>query len=77
MELHFFFVSLNNSFKGKGLNIVTQLPNQPFPPILIAFIVFSSISYLFSCYWDIVRDWGLLRCHARHRFLRDELLYRP
>lgn len=45
---------------GKGLN-ATNITDAGFPPMLIVLIVFSSIAYLYTTYWDLVRDWGLLR----------------
>ncbi|KAL4577276.1 hypothetical protein LXL04_013382 [Taraxacum kok-saghyz] len=34
----------------------------------------SSISTVFSTYWDLVCDWGLLRRHSENPWLRDKLL---
>lgn len=34
----------------------------------------SGITTVYSTYWDIVIDWGLLRRNSRNRWLRDKLL---
>ncbi|XP_047158069.1 phosphate transporter PHO1 homolog 3-like [Vigna umbellata] len=36
--------------------------------------IFSISTAIFSTYWDIVIDWGLLQRHSRNRWLRDKLL---
>ncbi|KAJ6902578.1 EXS family protein [Populus alba x Populus x berolinensis] len=36
--------------------------------------VFSAIATIFSTYWDLVFDWGLLQRHSKNRWLRDKLL---
>ncbi|KAG9146923.1 hypothetical protein Leryth_021560 [Lithospermum erythrorhizon] len=37
-------------------------------------VVFSIIATLVNTYWDIVRDWGLLRRNSKNSFLRDKLV---
>ncbi|GFP90381.1 phosphate transporter pho1 homolog 5 [Phtheirospermum japonicum] len=34
----------------------------------------SGITTIYNTYWDIVRDWGLLRKNAKNKWLRDNLL---
>ncbi|XP_054793039.1 phosphate transporter PHO1 homolog 3-like isoform X2 [Prosopis cineraria] len=36
--------------------------------------VFSICAAIFSTYWDIVVDWGLLRKNSKNRWLRDKLI---
>ncbi|KAL3636587.1 Phosphate transporter PHO1 9 [Castilleja foliolosa] len=34
----------------------------------------SGLTTIYSTYWDIVKDWGLLRKNAKNKWLRDNLL---
>ncbi|KAL5811983.1 hypothetical protein ACOSQ3_026933 [Xanthoceras sorbifolium] len=34
----------------------------------------SAIAAIYSTYWDLVVDWGLLQRHSKNRWLRDKLL---
>ncbi|KAK7400895.1 hypothetical protein VNO78_12204 [Psophocarpus tetragonolobus] len=36
--------------------------------------IFSVSTAIFSTYWDLVKDWGLLQRHSKNRWLRDKLL---
>ncbi|KAG5010935.1 phosphate transporter PHO1 homolog 3-like [Glycine soja] len=36
--------------------------------------IFSISTAIFSTYWDLVLDWGLLQRHSKNRWLRDKLL---
>ncbi|KAG6647337.1 hypothetical protein CIPAW_07G072400 [Carya illinoinensis] len=36
--------------------------------------IFSAIVAIFSTYWDLVFDWGLLQRQSKNRWLRDKLL---
>ncbi|XP_027347383.1 phosphate transporter PHO1 homolog 3-like isoform X2 [Abrus precatorius] len=36
--------------------------------------MFSVSTAIFSTYWDLVIDWGLLQKHSKNRWLRDKLL---
>ncbi|KAL0693174.1 hypothetical protein Bca4012_060354 [Brassica carinata] len=36
--------------------------------------IFSAIAAIFSTYWDLVLDWGLLNRTSKNRWLRDKLL---
>ncbi|CAJ1939798.1 unnamed protein product [Sphenostylis stenocarpa] len=36
--------------------------------------IFSISTAIFSTYWDLVKDWGLLQRHSKNRWLRDKLL---
>lgn len=45
------------------------------PNIFAAWVVFAIISTLFSFYWDIKHDWGLLEKSRKNPFLRDNLCY--
>ncbi|KAJ1405806.1 SPX domain [Sesbania bispinosa] len=36
--------------------------------------IFSISTAIFSTYWDLVIDWGLLQRHSKNRWLRDKLL---
>ncbi|RDX90827.1 Phosphate transporter PHO1-like 3, partial [Mucuna pruriens] len=36
--------------------------------------IFSVSTAIFSTYWDLVIDWGLLQRHSNNRWLRDKLL---
>lgn len=36
--------------------------------------IFSVSTAIFSTYWDLVIDWGLLQRHSKNRWLRDKLL---
>nr|QDJ94058.1 PHO1 [Glycine max] len=36
--------------------------------------IFSISTSIFSTYWDLVLDWGLLQRHSKNRWLRDKLL---
>jgi hypothetical protein len=60
---------------GKGTGSATAA-NGIVPPMSIAFIAVSAVSYIYNCFWDVYMDWGLFRRHQTHRFLRHELLYR-
>ncbi|KAL5701300.1 Phosphate transporter PHO1 3 [Ranunculus cassubicifolius] len=40
----------------------------------IVALVSSGIATIFSTYWDIIIDWGLLQRHAKNRWLRDKLI---
>ena len=40
----------------------------------IAAIISSGIAAIFSTYWDLVFDWGLLQKHSQNAWLRDKLL---
>lgn len=40
---------------------------------IIAWIA-SAIAVIFSTYWDLVLDWGLLQRKSNNRWLRDKLL---
>lgn len=37
-------------------------------------LVTSALAVLQNTYWDIVRDWGLLRRHSKNPYLRDQLI---
>ncbi|KAF6171807.1 hypothetical protein GIB67_007328 [Kingdonia uniflora] len=41
---------------------------------LILAVVSSAISGVYSTYWDLVVDWGLLQKKSKNRWLRDKLL---
>jgi len=44
---------------------------------LMAFWIFTaSISTIYSCAWDFLMDWGVLRLHSKNFLLRDHLYYR-
>lgn len=43
--------------------------------IFAAWVVFATVSTLFSFYWDIKYDWGLLGDSRKNPFLRDNLCY--
>lgn len=45
------------------------------PNIFAAWVVFAVISTLFSFYWDLKYDWGLLEKSRKHKYLRDSLNY--
>lgn len=36
--------------------------------------IFSISAAIFSTYWDLFIDWGLLQRNSRNRWLRDKLL---
>lgn len=40
---------------------------------IVAFIS-SAFAAVFSTYWDLVFDWGLLQKHSKNPWLRDKLL---
>ncbi|XP_077245662.1 phosphate transporter PHO1 homolog 3-like isoform X2 [Tasmannia lanceolata] len=48
------------------------LNNGMFWKVMAAFT--SAIATVYSTYWDIVMDWGLLQRHSKNRWLRDKLL---
>ncbi|KAF3682640.1 Phosphate transporter PHO1-3 [Capsicum annuum] len=39
-------------------------------------IVMSSAATVYQLYWDFVKDWGLLQCHSKNPWLRNELILR-
>ncbi|KAK4376513.1 hypothetical protein RND71_002809 [Anisodus tanguticus] len=39
-------------------------------------IVMSSAATMYQLYWDFVKDWGLLQCHSKNPWLRNELMLR-
>ena len=39
-----------------------------------AYIFWSAVACSYALTWDFTVDWGLLRPHARHPYLRDELI---
>lgn len=39
-------------------------------------IVVSSVATVYQLYWDFVKDWGLLQCHSKNPWLRNELMLR-
>ncbi|XP_009614438.1 phosphate transporter PHO1 homolog 1 isoform X1 [Nicotiana tomentosiformis] len=39
-------------------------------------IVMSSAATIYQLYWDFVKDWGLLQCHSKNPWLRNELMLR-
>lgn len=39
-------------------------------------IVMSSVATVYQLYWDFVKDWGLLQCHSKNPWLRNELMLR-
>eukprot|EP01132_Coremiostelium_polycephalum_P004829 gene4829-6018_t len=43
--------------------------------MIILWILTASISTFYSCSWDFLMDWGLLRTHSRNFLLRDQLVY--
>jgi hypothetical protein len=45
------------------------------PKIFSAWVAFAAISSLFSFYWDIKQDWGLLEKSKKNPYLRDTLSY--
>ena len=38
-------------------------------------IIFASLSTLYSYYWDLKMDWGFLDPNSKHKYLRNELSY--
>ncbi|KIY70704.1 EXS-domain-containing protein [Cylindrobasidium torrendii FP15055 ss-10] len=38
-------------------------------------ILFNTIYALYAGTWDLLMDWSLMKPRAKHRFLRDDLLY--
>ncbi|MCD7472615.1 hypothetical protein HAX54_013896 [Datura stramonium] len=36
----------------------------------------SSAATVYQLYWDFVKDWGLLQCHSKNPWLRNELMLR-
>lgn len=41
----------------------------------VLWCIFGTCYALYASAWDLLMDWSVLRPRARHRFLRDELLY--
>lgn len=41
---------------------------------LVLFILASIVATLYTLYWDLVVDWGLLNRKSKNRWLRDELI---
>ncbi|GAQ90378.1 phosphate transporter [Klebsormidium nitens] len=41
---------------------------------LVLSIIAAVVATAYQAYWDLVMDWGLLRRHARHPWLRDQLV---
>ncbi|KAF5206406.1 Phosphate transporter pho1-like protein [Thalictrum thalictroides] len=37
-------------------------------------LITSIIATVFSTYWDLIVDWGLLQRHSKNRWLRDKLI---
>ena len=51
--------------------------NSPTPYLAcrIVWIVFATISVLYSYYWDIKYDWGILEKNSKFMILRNKLSY--
>lgn len=47
---------------------------QKTTPWLAVFIVVSSVVAVYQLYWDLYKDWGLLRTNSKNYLLRDELM---
>lgn len=45
------------------------------PNIFSAWVAFAVVSTVWSFYWDLKMDWGLLTSNCKYRFLRDDLSY--
>ncbi|CCL99566.1 uncharacterized protein FIBRA_01584 [Fibroporia radiculosa] len=44
-------------------------------PRFVAWLVLGVIYASYAAAWDITMDWSLMRPHAKHRFLRSDLMY--
>jgi len=44
-------------------------------PLFALWLICNTVYSVYSASWDFVMDWSLLRPHAKHFFLRDELGY--
>ena len=45
--------------------------------VLVLYIIFATISTVYSYYWDLTKDWGFLEKNSKHRFLRNQIAYKP
>lgn len=44
-------------------------------PLLALWLICNTVSSTYATSWDLLMDWSLLRPHAKHFFLRDDLGY--
>lgn len=45
-------------------------------PLRVLFIIASIIATIYTNYWDLCVDWGLLNSQSKNRWLRDKLILR-
>ncbi|VDB96024.1 unnamed protein product [Peniophora sp. CBMAI 1063] len=41
----------------------------------VLFVLFATLYACYACAWDFLMDWSLLKPHAKHPLLRDNILY--
>ncbi|XVF14313.1 hypothetical protein REPUB_Repub09cG0048300 [Reevesia pubescens] len=57
-----------------AIRTVYQFQKQKTAAWLVLTVATSGIATIVNTYWDIVRDWGLLRRNSRNPWLRDKLV---
>jgi hypothetical protein len=45
-------------------------------PLRVLFIIASIIATIYTIYWDLCVDWGLLNSQSKNKWLRDKLILR-
>lgn len=43
--------------------------------VFVFWILTHTVSSIFTLYWDLINDWGLLHWDSSNKLLRDELVY--
>ncbi|KAI3500740.1 hypothetical protein L1887_36565 [Cichorium endivia] len=59
---------------ARAIDVLMIEKNQRNMTIKVIAIVTSIVATIFSTYWDLVMDWGLLRRNSENPWLRDKLL---
>ena len=65
-----------SAFIAVGLRqAYTNYRNMPADaPLLVLMIIASIIATIFTNYWDVCIDWGLLNKQSRNKWLRDKII---
>ena len=75
---YFFKPNFFNSIKY-SMSLITLIFSYSYssqnPIIFYFWILFASISTIYSYIWDLKMDWGLLETNSKNKYLRDILIY--
>ncbi|KAL7750981.1 Xenotropic and polytropic retrovirus receptor 1 [Sorochytrium milnesiophthora] len=58
-------------------SVVWRKTEEESPGVFYFWVVLSTVTILYSYWWDVYIDWGLCRSKSKNRWLRDELFFRP